>query len=166
MAIRSSSTETPRKRYSPEEAYLRISRYCAYQERSHKEVRNKLFSYGLFPSQVEELITRLITDGFLNEERFAKAFSGGKFRMQKWGRIKISRALEAHGVSSRCIQRGLKELEGPAYTKTLRSLLSKKLSAQKEPNVFKARQKAATYAIGKGYEPELVWELLRDLTSE
>lgn len=166
MAIHPSSPEAPRKRYSPEEAYLRICRYCAYQERSHKEVRTKLFSYGLFSSQVEELITRLITDGFLNEERFAKAFAGGKFRMQKWGRNKIILALEVHGVSSRCIQRGLKELEGPTYTKTLKSLLSKKLAAQKEPNIFKARQKAATFAIGKGYEPELVWELLRDLTAE
>lgn len=166
MATRSISAEAPRRRYSAEEAFNKICRYCAYQERSHKEVRTKLFSYGLFSSQVEELITRLITDGFLNEERFAKAFAGGKFRMQKWGRHKIVRALEAHGVSSRCIQRGLKELEGPAYTKTLRSLLSKKLSAQEEPNIFKARQKAATFAIGKGYEPELVWELLRDLTDE
>lgn len=163
MAVRSSSAEPPRRRYSPEEAYPRICRYCAYQERSHKEVRNKLFAFGLFASQVEELITRLITDGFLNEERFARAFAGGKFRMQKWGRNKIVRALEAHGVSSRCIQRGLKELEGQAYSRTLRQILTKKWSALKEPNLLKARQKAATYAIGKGYEPELVWEILREL---
>ena len=163
MAIRFPSAETPRRRYSPEDAYNKICRYCAYQERSHKEVRVKLFSYGLFSSQVDELITRLITDGFLNEERFAKAFAGGKFRMQKWGRNKIIRALESHGVSSRCIQRGLKELEGPAYTRTLRSILSKKFAALAEPNPLKARQKAATFAIGKGYEPELVWDLLREL---
>lgn len=86
--------------------------------------------------------------------------------MQKWGRIKIVRALEAHGVSSRCIQRGLNEIEGPAYTRALKALLSKKLTGTKEENLFSKRQKAANFAIGKGYEPELVWEMLRDLTQE
>ena len=159
-------SDVPRRRYSPEEAYQRICRYCAYQERSHQEVRTKLFSYGLFASQVEEQITRLITDGFLNEERFARAFAGGKFRMQKWGKIKIVRALEAHGVSSRCIQRGLTEIDAPAYTRALKSLLSKKLAGTKDENLFSKRQKAANFAIGKGFEPELVWELLRELTHE
>lgn len=166
MALRVNSHDAHRKRYSPEEAYVRISRYCAYQERSHKEVRTKLFSYGLFPSQVEEQISRLITDGFLNEERFAKAFAGGKFRMQKWGRNKILKALEQHGVSNRCIARGLQEIEGAAYRKALRALLSKKLAAIGEDNPFKARQKAATFAVGKGYEPDLVWDTLRDLVPD
>ncbi|MBL7849645.1 MAG: RecX family transcriptional regulator [Cyclobacteriaceae bacterium] len=166
MAVRSNVSETSRRRYSPEEAFTRICRYCAYQERSHKEVRAKLFSYGLFSSQVEELLSRLITEGFLNEERFARAFAGGKFRMQKWGRLKIVRALETHGLSGRCIQRGLKEIDGTAYTKVLRQLLTRKLAGLNEANLFKARQKAAQFAIGKGYEPELVWELLRDLTQE
>lgn len=153
-----------RKRYSPQEAYPRICRYCAYQERSHKEVRTKLFSYGLYSSEVEEMLARLITDGFLNEERFAKAYAGGKFRMQKWGRHKITRALEAHGLSSRCIQRGLEEIDRAAYTKTLKALLVRKLASLRDTDPFKARQKAGTYAIGKGYETDLVWTVLRELT--
>lgn len=158
---RSSSDPTPKKRYTPEQAYLKICNYCAYQERSHKEVRNKLFTYGIYPSEVEQALTRLITDGFLNEERFAKAFAGGKFRMKKWGRNKIANALQAHGVTARCIQKGLKEIDDPNYKKTLKALLAKKMAALSEPNLLKKKYKAAQYAIGKGYEAELVWGLIK-----
>lgn len=163
MAPDHSDETKPRRRYSPAQAYQRICKYCAYQERSHKEVRNKLFSYGLFPSEVEEALTRLITDGFLNEERFAKAFAGGKFRMKKWGRNKIAHALQTHGVTPRCIQRGLREIDDPAYLKTLKALLRSKLSRVAQADLFKKRFKAAQFAIGKGYEPELVWELIKDM---
>jgi len=109
------------------------------------------------------VITRLITDGFLNEERFAKAFAGGKFRMNKWGRQKIKRAMEGHGLSTRCIQYGLREIDSSSYSKTLATLLSKKLKSLHEPNLIKARHKAATFAIRKGYEPDLVWEILKEM---
>src|SRR4051812_20096141 len=93
-----------------EEAFSKIFRYCAYQERSHREVKIKLFEYGLPSSQVEEIISHLITEGFLNEERYAKAFAGGKFRIMKWGKLKIQKELESSGVSSRNIARGLAEI--------------------------------------------------------
>lgn len=155
-----------KKRFTPTEALTKIQRYCAYQERSHKEVRNKLFEYGLFASQVDELLSRLITDGFLNEERFAKAFAGGKFRMKKWGRLKIKNELEFMGLTKNCIQRGLNEIEQADYKTTLKTLLKKKSAAVQETNLFKKRDKIARYAIGKGYEPELVWEYVRDLVPE
>ncbi len=162
MALTRASEEGKfKKRYSPEQAYLKIRSYCAYQERSHKEVRNKLFTYGLYPSEVEQALTRLITDGFLNEERFAKAFAGGKFRIKKWGRNKIANALQAHGVTPRCIQKGLKEIDDPQYKKTLKALLTKKMAALREPNPLKKKHKAAQFAIGKGYEAELVWGLIK-----
>ena len=112
---------------------------------------------------METVITRLITDGFLNEERFAKAFAGGKFRMKKWGRQKIKRAMEDHGLSTRCIQSGLREIDLSTYAKTLSSLLSKKLKSLHEPNPLKARHKTAAFAIRKGYEPDLVWEILKEM---
>src|SRR3990170_4529848 len=104
---------------TPREAREKIQRYCAYQERSHREVRNKLHEFGLYRKDVDEIISDLITDGFLNEERFAKAFAGGKFRMKKWGRIKISHALEAKGISQNCIRIGLKEIEEASYVTSL-----------------------------------------------
>lgn len=156
----------PKKRYSPVEALAKIQSYCSYQERSHLEVRNKLFTYGLYASQVEQLITQLITDGFLNEERFAKAFAGGKFRMKKWGRNKIEHELKSAGVTSRCIQKGLKEIEPEQYRKTLDALLKKKWQQTTESNRFKKRNTVARFLIGKGYEPELVWALLKEAEDE
>lgn len=157
--------DSPRykKRYSPTEALAKIQRYCAYQERSHKEVKNKLFEYGLYASEVDELLSRLITDGFLNEERFAKAYAGGKFRIKKWGRVKIKNELEFLGLTKNCIQRGLNEIDSADYKKTLRLLLKKKSTQLTEENAFKKRDKLARYAIGKGYESEMVWEVVKDL---
>lgn len=152
-----------KKKYSPTEALARIQRYCAYQERSHKEVKTKLFEYGLYASQVDELISQLITDGFLNEERFAKAYAGGKFRMKKWGRLKIKNELESLGLTRYCIQRGLNEIESADYSRTLKSLIKKKASESQEQNLFKKRDKIARFAIGKGYEPDLVWGHVKDL---
>lgn len=166
MAAQSDPETRKKKRLTPQQAFLRICRYCAYQERSHLEVRRKLFSYGLFPSEVDEQLARLITEGFLNEERFARAFAGGKFRMKKWGRRKITQALEAHGVNSRCIQRGMQEIDAGSYEKTLTSLLTRKLALLKELEPFRRRQKAGTYAIGKGYEPDRVWAILKELSAE
>lgn len=156
----------PRKRLSPTEALAKIQHYCAYQERSHKEVKNKLYNYGLYQSEVEEIVSQLITDGFLNEQRFAKAFAGGKFRMKKWGRLKIKNELEFLGLTKNCIQRGLKEIEAADYTKTLKALIQKKSAEIKEENPFKKRDKIARFVIGKGYEPELVWEYIRDIISD
>src|SRR6185295_8257173 len=158
------SESKPGKKISPSEAFVKASQYCAFQERSHDEVRNKLYTYGLYKNDVEEIITRLITDGFLNEERFAKAFAGGKFRIKKWGRNKIAHELEFHKVTSRCIQKGLDEIDPTEYKKTLTRLLKTKLAQLNESNVFRKRDKAARFVIGKGYEPELVWKLLLEIT--
>jgi len=151
---------------TPTEAYNRIQRYCAYQERSHVQVKRRLFNYGLRTEDVEQLVSQLITDGFLNEERFAKAFAGGKFRMKKWGRNKIEHQLKSQGLSKRCIATGLKEIDSADYKKTLTALLKKKISEIKEKNIFALRHKVARYGIGKGYEPELVWQQLENLVPE
>ncbi len=151
------------KTLTPQQAKQQIERYCAYQERSHLEVRNKLYSYGLHRDDVDDMLATLIMDGFLNEERFAKAFSGGKFRMKKWGRIKIMHALESKGVSANCIRIGLREIDDQAYIKTLRDLLEDKYQSLPQENPFAVRDKLSTYAIQKGYEPDLVWREVYEL---
>ena len=146
---------------TPTQALGKIQKYCAYQERSHLEVKYKLQSYGLSSDEVDEIISRLIIDNFVNEERFAKAFAGGKFRMKKWGRNKIEHELESLGLTKNCIARGLKEIDSSDYNKTLRILLKKKAEEISEENLFAKRNKVARFAISKGYEPELVWEILK-----
>jgi regulatory protein len=151
------------KSLSVTEASKKIEQYCAYQERCHSEVRSKLFEYGLNSSEIDEIITNLILSGFLNEERYAKAFAGGKFRMKKWGRLKIIHALEANAVSKNCINSGLKEIEANDYTKTLREILEKKNGEIKQSNIYSQRDKLSKFAFQKGYEPELVWKMLREI---
>lgn len=154
------------KSITPESARNKIQKYCAYQERSHHEVRAKLYSYGLRSDEVEDILTAMITEGFLNEERFARAFAGGKFRMKKWGRLKIVNELEAKGVSKNCIRAGLKEIPEDDYNQTLREILQARILASQEDNIYVLRDKASRYAIAKGYEPDVVWSILRELAPE
>lgn len=153
--------EKKKKRLSPADALKKIQHYCAYQERSHREVKNKLFEYGLFENEVDEITAKLIAEGFLNEERFARGFAGGKFRIKKWGRLKIERELELLGVSKRNINTGLKEIDEGDYQKMLHNLLQKKSAQIAEKDAFRLKDKLARYAITKGYEPSLVWDTLK-----
>jgi regulatory protein len=143
---------------TPEEAKRKIYRYCAYQERCHQEVKNKLYELGLNTSQVNELLAHLIAEGFLNEERFAKAFAGGKFRLKKWGKLKIEHELQARGLTPNCIRIALREIDDSAYQKTLSQLVRKKIEEYPAENLFKLRHKIAKAIILKGFEPDKVWE--------
>ncbi len=144
-------------------ALQKISRYCAYQERSHREVRDKLYSYGLKSPEIEELVSRMISEGFLNESRFARAFAGGKFRMKKWGRIKIRQELEWHGLTDRCIREGLEEIHERDYQESLQLIVKRKMKEIRVQNPYAARHRVSRYAITRGYEPEMVWETIRRL---
>ena len=151
------------KKLTDSEVRKKIYHYCAYQERSHQEVKNKLYDLELSSSEIEEMISHLITEGYLNEERFAKAFAGGKFRIKNWGRIKIVNALEAKGLTKNCIRIGLQEIDDADYRRTIELLILKKLDQTDEGNIYVKREKLATHVIQKGFEPELVWEIVKEL---
>jgi regulatory protein len=157
------NNDAKKEKLTPAQALPSIQKYCAYQERSHREVRNKLFQYHLSPDEVEEIISKLIIDNFLNEERFAKAYAGGKFRIKKWGRVKIVNELNHLGLTERCIDRGLMEIDSSDYRRTLLALLKKKAAEVTEPNAFIKRNKVARFAITKGYESDMVWEFVKDI---
>lgn len=150
------------KKFTPQEALSKIQRYCAYQERSHREVRQKLFEYRLNEQEADELIVQLITSDFLNEERYARALAGGKFRIKKWGRLKIIQAMEAQGLSQNCMNIGLTEIDQRDYEETLKKLLVKKDSEIEDENIYTRRDKLSKFAIAKGYEPDLVWSMIKD----
>jgi regulatory protein len=156
--------ERKAKKITPQEARQKIYRYCAYQERCHQEVKIKLFEYGINRQDADQIMTDLITEGYLNEERFAKAFAGGKFRMKKWGRLKIERELEIRGLTPACIRSGLKEIEENSYQDVLQKLIESKRKQINEPNEFVKKDKIASYAIQKGFEPDLVWRTLKGET--
>lgn len=143
----------------------KIASYCAYQERCQQEVRNKLYTYGLHKNEVEELISWLITENFLNEERFAQTFAGGKFRVKQWGRLKITQALQQKEISSYCIKKGLAEIEDSTYVETIKKLAEKKLNEfqLKISNSYQLKDKTSKFLISRGFEPELVWQVLKDI---
>ena len=151
-----------KKRLEPKEAKLKAADYCAYQERSQQQVRNKLYDYGLHFDEVEEVLSDLIIDGYLNEERFAKAYAGGKFRIKQWGKHKILQGLKQHKISEYCLKVGLKEIDEEDYYQTLKTLLLKKVKIVKAKNDYDRKNKIARYAVGRGYETSLIWEIIQE----
>lgn len=151
----------PKKKLTSNQAYLKAQGTCAYQERCQQEMRDKLYEWGLHSLDVENIIVKLITDNFLNEERFAKAFAGGKFRIKKWGRIKIKIELKRRKISDYCIKKGLAEIDEKDYSKTLKDILFKKLKENKKGKEYIHHQKTAQYALSRGFESDLIWSLLK-----
>ena len=144
-----------------------IYRYCNYQERAHQEVRNRLYELGATTPEVESLITELIEADLLNEERFARSYARGKFRIKKWGRIKIKVGLNALRVSEYCIKKGLTEINQEEYWETLLSLARRWWDHYKGIKPEWARKaKAHQYLLSRGYENGLVAEALTEILSE
>jgi len=153
----------PKKTYTVNEATKILEHFCAYQERCHKEVEQKLYDLKMIPEAKEKIILHLLQHNFLNEERFAKAFVRGKFSIKKWGRIKIINELKLKNISTYNIKSALQEINEEDYYSTLRKIAIKKLKLLKEPNTFKKKNKLTTFLISKGYEFELVYKIVNTL---
>jgi|SRR5690348_9984583 len=149
-----------------EKALQKIKQYCAYQERCHAEVKDKLYGMGLHRQEVDDIMAELITENFLNEERFAKAFAGGKFRVKQWGRKKIIGALKQKQVSEYCIRKAMEEIPEDAYEGTIKKLAEKKYNSLKGEQwlrrIFKTRQ----YLLARGFEAGQIGEILKTLTAK
>ena len=159
---RSMAFET--KNIGTEKAFQKAKYYCAYQERSHAEVKKKLYGFGLYKIEVELLISQLIEENYLNEERFALAFAGGKFRIKHWGKTRIKYELKQRQVSDYCIKKALLAILDEDYEKALNKLAEEKLSSlNNEQNVFIKKSKLQNYLVGKGYEYNLVSEILKNI---
>lgn len=151
------------KTYTVEEATARMERYCAYRERCHKEVNQKLIEMRMIPEARDYIIDHLIRHNFLNETRFAQAFARGKFRIKKWGRIRIVRELKMRDISQFNIQIALKEIPQADYLTTFDSLFQKRLKAlENEKNMANKRRKLANYMFYRGWENEMVYEAIRE----
>ncbi len=151
----------PLQHFTPEQSLLKIKQYCAYQERCHSEVKDRLYSYGLHKKEVDEITATLISENYLNEERFAKQFAGSKFRMKKWGRNKIKQALRQKQISEYCIKKALKEIDDMEYKRTFEKLAEQKLKTLKsEKNIFIKKRKLQDYLLMKGYESDLMNEVV------
>ena len=134
-----------KKIFTVEEIKKKLEYYCVYQERCHKEVENKLREYRVIPEAREMILLSLLQDNFLNEERYAKSFARGKFRIKKWGKERIVRELKFKDISSYNIKTALKEIDEQAYIETLYELVHKKNEAIKEENIYKRKKKVVDY---------------------
>ena len=149
------------KYHTPEQALIKIRDWCAYQERCQQEARDKLYDYGLKTDDVENIIAQLVNENFINEERFAIAFAGGKFRIKKWGKIKIKQELKAKHVSDYCIKKGLAIIDSTDYINTLKKVLVLKAKSITDKNFLKKKQKLVRHALSKGYEQDLIFDVLK-----
>jgi len=152
-----------RKHFTAEQALQKIKQYCTYQERCHKEVKEKLYSYGLHKSDTEKIVADLIENDFLNEERFAIQFAGGKFRMKQWGRKKIQYELQQKGVNTYSTKVALKELDQSDYSDTLHKLASVKWESLATEHHLTRQAKTQAYLMQKGFEPELISKAIKEL---
>jgi len=152
-----------KKSYSIKEAQIKLQQYCAYQDRCHKEVNEKLRQMNMIPEAIDVIISELIQDNFLNEERFAQSFARGKFRIKKWGRIRIVRELKMRNISKFIIDSALKEIDESEYVTTLDELARKRNAAIKETNPFKRKKKITDYLVYRGWETHLVYEKINEL---
>lgn len=143
-------------------ARAKAQQYCAFQERSQQEVRDKLYAWGMTTEEVENLIVDLIQENYLNEERFALAYAGGKNRIKKWGKYKIQQGLKAKGVSAPLIKMALESLDEIEYRANLEQLLAKKRAQVKDVDTYKGKMSLINYALSKGYEQSLIFDILND----
>ncbi len=142
-------------------AIEKIKNWCAYQERSHFETKTKLYEFGLSTTEVDEVIALLIGENFLNEERFAEAFTRGKFRIKHWGKNKIKNELKYRKISEYSIKKALKQIDDDDYYATLKKVIARKIAETKEKNAFKKKHKVYQYAVSRGFESNLVSDILK-----
>lgn len=151
---------TEKKNFTFEEIKQKLVNYCVYQDRSHAEVEQKMKEFLLIPEAKEEILLYLIKENFLNEERFAKSYARGKFYIKKWGKNKIKLSLLQKGINERLIKKSFEEIDERDYKETLLDLIKKTLPTYKGLQEYQKKQKTIKFLISKGYEYELILNLL------
>ena len=153
----------PKKTYTVQEATKKLEHYCAYQERCHKEVKQKLTDMRMIPEAIDVIVVHLIQHNFLNEERFAKTFVSGKFRIKAWGRRRLTFELKQKDISKVNINQALTSIPDMEYIGFFNDLAEKRANLLKEPNLYKKRKQFIDYFLYRGWEPHLVYEKANEL---
>ncbi len=149
-----------KKLLTKEQALQKLRQYCAYQERSHYEVQQKMWDLGVRRAEHDELISALIEDDYLNEERFAVQYAGGKFRMKQWGKKKIQYGLKEKQVSEYNIRKALKTIDTDAYEQTLAKLAEQKYASLRGEQYLVRKKKTQDFLLQRGFEIELINKVL------
>jgi regulatory protein len=151
------------KQLTKEQALQKLKHYCAYQERCHSEVKEKLYALGVWKKDHDEIVATLIEENYLNEERFAIAFAGGKFRVKQWGKVKIRYELKQKQVSEYCIKKAMKQIDEDDYLKVLEKLAKDKYSSLKTDQWIIRKKKTMNFLMGRGFEPDLIGRVVNSI---
>lgn len=149
-----------KKQLTKEQALQKLKHYCAYQERCHSEVKDKLYQLGVWKKDHDEIIAALIEENYLNEERFAVAFAGGKFRIKQWGRVRIKYELKQKQVSEYSIKKAMKQIDEEEYLSVLNKLAKEKYATLKNEQYLIRKKKTMDYLAAKGFEADLVRKVM------
>ena len=141
----------------------RIRHYCAVMDRCQYQVITKLKSYGVSDSLANEILIELIQNKYIDEERFARSFCSGKFKIKRWGRKKIAYELSKLKVPKSCVLLGMLEINEADYKDVIKHLVNKKMVSLKDKNTYVRKKKVVEYLLRKGYESELVWSYIHKL---
>lgn len=152
-----------KKQLTPEQALQKLKQYCAYQERCHAEVVDKLYQLGVWKKEHDAIIATLIEENYLNEERFALAYAGGKYRMKQWGRVKIKYELKQKQVSNYSINKALKQFDEDEYRQTLQKLANDKYALLKGEQYLVRKKKTMDFLMQRGYETDLITATINDI---
>ncbi len=155
-----------KKTYTVAQIQQKLEQYCVYQDRCHKEVEQKMREYHLIPEARELILLSLLKDNFLNEERFAKSFARGKFRIKNWGKQRIVRELKFREISAYNIKTALKEIDEKEYLDTIYTITKNRNNIIKEPDFFKRKKKLIDFLMRKGFESALIYETVNEITTE
>ncbi|WP_242009066.1 regulatory protein RecX [Robertkochia solimangrovi] len=155
-----------KKSYTVQEATAKLEYYCAYQERCHRDVREKLISMNMIPLAIDTIINHLIQENYLNEERFARSFARGKFRIKKWGRKRIIRELKLRDITRYNIEAALSEITDEEYFSALEELAIKRLESLREKDTLMRKKKLCDYLLYRGWEHHLVYEISNNLIQD
>ena len=147
------------------EAQIKLEYYCSYQERCHQEVVQKLYDLGMKSNEVDAIVVHLLQNNFLNEERFARSFARGKFRIKHWGKNRIINELKQRQISAPNIKCGLTEISDEEYHDTFDKLAQRHWETIRETNLQKKKKKFCDYLLRKGWESNLVFDRLKELES-
>lgn len=153
------------QQFDTAQAWDKIRHYCAYQERCHSEVKDKLFTYGMNYSEGEQLISRLIEEGYLNEERFSIHYAGGHFRIRKWGKVKIAHALKQKQVSAYCIKKALAAIDEDEYLSLLEKLANEKWRSLKAGSSMEKNYRCRQFLLQRGFEGQLIDAVLKKVSA-
>jgi len=157
--------EKKKKSFTVDEIKRKLENYCVYQDRCHKEVEQKMWEFRLIPEARELILLSLMKDNFLNEERFAKSYARGKFRIKSWGKQRIVRELKFRDISAYNVKTALKEIEENEYLKTIYRITENRNAVITESNIYKRKKKLIDFLMRKGFENDLIFKVVAEVIS-